>query len=83
MLKWIQEASENQLRLIKTGIDYELSPQAVKDRRDEGELMALARVVTGVLCTRCGVVLPPHTVGIHLDTDHAIHECPLHGSVIE
>ena len=69
MLKWIEEASENQLRLIKTNIDYELSPQGV--RRLKGKV----RMMVNVLCTRCGTMLPEHTQLEHLDLEHPVHNC--------
>ena len=80
MLKWIQEASENQLRLIQTGIEYELSPQAV--RRLKGRPPEPMPMMVNILCTRCGVVLPAHTALEHLDTEHPVHDCETGHEVI-
>jgi len=33
-------------------------------------------IVTGIVCTRCGVTLPPHTMDEHLDAGDIIHDCP-------
>ena len=74
MLKWIQEASDDQLYMIRMGINYELSPKAV--RRLKGRMMV------NVLCTRCGVVLPTHSQFEHLDEEHPVHDCETGHEVI-
>lgn len=49
---------------------------------EEEDVVTDDTIVTGIVCKSCDNVLPPHTVGEHLDVTSKILECP-HGKVEE
>jgi len=41
-----------------------------------GNYLTGETIVTGIVCNKCSLTLPAHTIDEHLNENHPIHQCP-------